>query len=248
MSLIDDRPMPPATDPVSGTVWPWVVRGLLAGALAGLIAGLVAYLLGEPQIDAAIAIEESLADPGEEDDELVSRGGQVFGLFLALTVTGGALGGLFGAALRGVAARTGAPVSALAARGAAVGWLVFAAVPMVLYPANPPAVGEPDTIGMRTWMWVAAVVVGALAVAAVGTVRRAMAAGSPTLAWLAPALAFVAVVVVGRLILPGIDEVGAEIPAGLLWDFRLASAATTAVLWLGLGALFGLLGERAARR
>jgi hypothetical protein len=37
------------------------------------------------------------------------------------------------------------------------------------------------------------------------------------------------------------------VPADLLWNFRLASIAALLVLWLGLGAIFGLLGERAER-
>jgi predicted cobalt transporter CbtA len=36
-------------------------------------------------------------------------------------------------------------------------------------------------------------------------------------------------------------------PAGLLWGFRLSSFGTQLVFWAGLGALFGLLCERANR-
>ena len=37
----------------------FLVRGLLAGLVAGIVAFGVAYVVGEPSIDAAIAIEES---------------------------------------------------------------------------------------------------------------------------------------------------------------------------------------------
>ncbi|CAA9562687.1 MAG: hypothetical protein AVDCRST_MAG49-2636 [uncultured Thermomicrobiales bacterium] len=37
-------------------------------------------------------------------------------------------------------------------------------------------------------------------------------------------------------------------PSGLLWGFRLSSFGTQLVFWAGLGALFGLLCERANRR
>ena len=37
------------------------------------------------------------------------------------------------------------------------------------------------------------------------------------------------------------------VPAELLWSFRLYSVAATGILWLGLGAGFGLAGWRAAR-
>jgi hypothetical protein len=39
-----------------------------------------------------------------------------------------------------------------------------------------------------------------------------------------------------------------EVPADLLWDFRLASMGTQAILWLGLAVAFGLLWHRAARK
>ena len=37
----------------------FLVRGLLAGLFAGLVAFGVAYVIGEPSVNAAIAIEES---------------------------------------------------------------------------------------------------------------------------------------------------------------------------------------------
>ena len=37
----------------------FLIRGLLAGLFAGLVAFGVAYVVGEPSVDAAIAIEES---------------------------------------------------------------------------------------------------------------------------------------------------------------------------------------------
>jgi predicted cobalt transporter CbtA len=36
------------------------------------------------------------------------------------------------------------------------------------------------------------------------------------------------------------------VPAALLWDFRLASLAQLATMWLTLGLVFGLLLERLA--
>ncbi len=37
---------------------------------------------------------------------------------------------------------------------AGLGWVAIGAVPFVKYPANPPAVGDPETIDQRTWLWV----------------------------------------------------------------------------------------------
>ncbi len=91
-----------------------LIRGLLAGLIAGILAGGVAFVLGESHIDAAIAIEESnsaaeaevhshdatqAAEPAghshDEEEALVSRDGQRFGLFLATSLAGLALGAIF---------------------------------------------------------------------------------------------------------------------------------------------------------
>ncbi len=60
--------------------------------------------------------------------------------------------------------------------------------------------------------------------------------------------AFLAVVTIGYLALPGINEVGEDFPATLLWQFRISSLATQATLWLALGLAFAFLTERGARR
>ena len=84
-----------------------LVRGLIVGLFAGLLAGTFAYVMGEPHIDAAIAIEEAGGTAhthGEapaaagEPEPLVSRTGQRFGLFHATSLYGVALGGIFAVA------------------------------------------------------------------------------------------------------------------------------------------------------
>src|SRR5690606_41673207 len=57
-----------------------------------------------------------------------------------------------------------------------------------------------------------------------------------------------AVVCVGYLALPHINDVGEDFPATLLWEFRMASLATQASLWLVLGLAFAWLTERFDRR
>lgn len=63
---------------------------------------------------------------------------------------------------------------------------------------------------------------------------------------LAVGLGVVVVVGVLFLILPASPSPG-DFPAGILWEFRLASLGTQLVLWAGLGVVFGPLCERANR-
>ncbi|OKI69096.1 CbtA family protein [Micromonospora sp. CB01531] len=233
-----------------------LLRGLLAGLIAGLLAGAFAYLAGEPRVEAAIAIEEQAvhADPAAGDDhhadELVSRDGQRGGLFLATGLFGVAMGGLLSTAYallrRRLRIRHDAQ-AALALSGAALLGAVI--VPFGKYPANPPAVGDPDTINQRTGGYLAMVILGLVAVWAGVLAYRSMHAGAPQWSRCAVAVAgFLATVVVGYLALPSFHEVPADFPAGLLWDFRLASLGTQLVLWAGIGLAFAALLHRGPER
>lgn len=249
--------------PLGGTLGNLLLRGLLAGLIAGLLAGAVAYTLGEPHVEAAIALEESTPSDtaghghddatsahshSDTDEPLVSRDEQRAGLILATALGGLAVGALFGVAahfLRRFATMPGARF-ALALAGA--GWLAVEAVPFFTYPANPPAVGDPETIDERTLLWLAALTLGLVAVAAAGCVAKALAAHRYwSLRLTAATAAFLAIVEIGYLVMPNVDEVGDDFPATLLWQFRVSSLATQATLWLALGLTFAFLTERAQR-
>ncbi|MEV0250202.1 CbtA family protein [Nocardia sp. NPDC050712] len=244
--------------PLIGSLKTLLIRGLLAGLIAGLLAASVGYFVGEPKIDAAIAIEEAAAaaespgaeaghSHGDEEEPLVSRDGQKGGQFLALGLAGLALGAIF-ASVAHVARRhstlTG-PRLALAL--AAGGWLAIVAVPFFKYPANPPAVGDPETINDRTLLWVAAVLLGLAAVGAGTYVYKLLAAQLGTVRLIAGVAVFVLLLTLGYVFLPGVDEVKADFPPSLLWQFRVASLAQTATLWAALGLGFAALTEFAAR-
>jgi predicted cobalt transporter CbtA len=242
-----------------------VFRGLLAGLIAGLLAGGVAYVTGESLVDQAIAIEEADAaahshdstaaaeghSHGTEEGPLISRDGQRAGLFLATSLTGAAFGVLLAVVwfamtrklVNGPKTRTILPL-------AVAGWTAIAAIPWLLVPPNPPAVGATETIDYRTNLWVIAVLLGLAAIITWYMVRRweESRPGSSILLQALPGLAAAAIVVVGWRILPesGTDYSG--FPADLLWNFRLASAATQLTLWLALGIAFQFLIERRAMR
>ncbi|KAB1948748.1 CbtA family protein [Micromonospora sp. ALFpr18c] len=226
-----------------------LVRGLLAGLVAGLLAGAFAYVAGEPRIEAAIAIEEAAthAEPAagghQHEDALVSRSGQRGGLFLATGLFGAAMGGLLATAYVLLSRRRRAyddGRSGLLLAGAALLGAVI--VPFLKYPANPPAVGDPATINQRTVTYLLMVVLGLVAVWAGSLGYRAVGVGAPT--WLRVAAAvggFLLVTVVSYVVMPSFQEVPADFPATLLWDFRLASLGTQVVLWTGIGLLFAAL-------
>jgi predicted cobalt transporter CbtA len=228
-----------------------LVRGMLVGILAGLLAYLFATLVGEAQIDRAIAFEAAHNPGGAGEPQPVSRAVQAtLGLGIAVVVYGVALGGLFALAfalLYGRLGRLGARATAVLV--AVLGFTSVCLAPFLKYPANPPAVGRGDTIGQRTTLYFLMLLISVLAaVTAVLAGRSLLARLDPWNATLAAIGVFLAIVIVAGVALPTVDEVPADFPATLLWRFRLASLGVQAVLWAALGLLFGALTERAARR
>nr|WP_055504199.1 CbtA family protein [Nonomuraea pusilla] len=237
-----------------------LVRGLLLGLLAGLIAGAFAFVFGEPRIESAIALEEaaSAQHAGSEHggaghthehgaEAVVSRPVQKAGLFLATGLYGLAVGGIFALVYAGLRGRVG-PRSegGLGLAAAGVAFVAVILVPFVKYPANPPAVGDPETIYGRTVLYLVMVLVGLAATAVAAVTARQVGAG-PWARWAAAVAAFLVPVAAAWLLLPSVNEVPEGFPATLLWEFRLTSLGTQLVFWAVFGALFGWACDRAAR-
>jgi predicted cobalt transporter CbtA len=239
-----------------------LIRGMLAGLIAGLLAFGVAKIVGEPEVDRAIAFEEQVAatheqaqaqpgahqhEHGGEEDALVSREMQsTLGLFTAVIVYGTAMGGLFALAFASLWGRAGAlSPRALAALLAVAGFAAVYFVPSLKYPANPPAVGASDTIGLRTGLFFLMILVslGALTLATAAARRLAARFGGWNAALLGAGI-FIAIVGLAQLLLPDVNEVPTEFPAQVLWNFRLASIGMQALMWGALGLIFGALAER----
>jgi len=236
-------------------VWTLVRRGLVVGVVAGLLAGLFAFVFGEPRVQDAIDIEQArsahasvslgpiLAHVG---DWVVDRDEQRGGLFLATTLYGIAAGGLFAIAFAALRGR-GSERSdwQLATRLALAIFVAIVLVPFIKYPPNPPAVGDPDTIGARTGYYVTMLAGSALAMFAAARVWTVRPDAPPWRRPLAGAGTFIAVAGGLALALPAVDEVPKDFPATLIWEFRLSSLGTQAVLWAAIGIGYGIAMQRA---
>ncbi|MDP9476602.1 MAG: CbtA family protein [Actinomycetota bacterium] len=241
-------------------------RGLAAGLLAGLLAGLFAFFSGEPLLDRAIGLEERAQEEhahrsGHHEDPdsththgseevIVSRSTQKVGLFFATGLLGSFVGGLFGLAFAYFRERLASKSDwsrSLSLAGAIFTGAVL--IPFIKYPANPPTVGDPATIGERTTSYFAMVTLSLLVVLAAWHAARLLRERgvSPPVRQVAVGLGFALVVGFLLVALPAAADPG-EFPAGLLWDFRLSSLGTLLMFWAGLGIFFGALCERANRR
>jgi predicted cobalt transporter CbtA len=230
-----------------------LLRGMLAGLVAGLMVFAFAHWTGEPQVDGAIAFESRMDQAKGEppEPEMVSRKIQKsIGLLTGVIVYGTALGGIFGlvfAYARGRLSQSRPRV--FSALIAGVGFVTIVLTPSLKYPANPPSVGNPETIGIRTAAYFLLIALSILVMTAALKARRHWSKSLGTWnATLVAALLYVVLVSVLAHFLPIIDEVPAEFPASLLWKFRIASWETQVVMWSVLGLLFGWLTERAEGR
>jgi len=230
----------------------FLVRGLLAGILAGFAVFIVAFTVGEPQVQAAIDVEEAHsaaeapaaeeAEPGhhhEEDGTVVSRHTQrTWGLLTGSLGVGTALGGIVALVAAGLVGRIGrwSPGQSTAFVALA-GFVAVGLVPFLKYPASPPAVGNPDTIGARTGEYFAYLLISVLAaVAATVLAQRLWRERGTYVAVVSGVALYLVVVVVAGLLMPTVNEIG-DFPADTLWYFRRASIITQATMWAGIGVL-----------
>lgn len=214
---------------------PLLRNGLVAGACGGLALAIVLAALGEGPA---------------ADHEMFSRGTQQAGGIVGALVYGALLGLVFAVVF--VAARHRLPGRTDPRRAllmALAGWTAVVFVPFVLYPPNPPGVGDPATIDQRTVAYIVALAWGVVSVvAATGGGRELHRRG-----WQEPAqiaggvISFVALVALAAFLLPASTSVRA-LPADLVWPFRLTSLAGTSACWLTLGVVFGALTARVADR
>ena len=240
-----------------------LLRGMLVGLVAALLSVSFLKLAGEPSVDRAIAFENAMDEakakaaeaaakgqpaPVEQaEPELVSRPVQAgIGLLTGVAVYSTAFGGLFSlvfAFAYGRMADLGP--RATSALLAAIGFVAVYVTPMLKYPANPPSVGLPETIGMRTSLYFAMILISLAAMIAAGMLRNRL---YPRLGgWNAALVAGAAYIVVMAGVafaLPTVNEVPEDFPATVLWQFRVASLGGQLIMWATFGLLFGVLAER----
>ncbi|MGF6551567.1 CbtA family protein [Paraburkholderia youngii] len=228
-----------------------LVRGMLAGIVAGLLTFAFARIVGEPQVDQAISFEEKAAAARGEapEPEIVSRETQAgLGLLTGVVTYGAAFGGLFSLVFAYAYGRAGSlSVRALSAWFALGAFIAIVVVPNIKYPANPPSVGDPDTIGARTGLFFLMIAISLATMVFSLKVRRRAAAKLG--AWngsIVAGLVFVAIIAAVQLSMPVINEVPATFPAVLLWKFRVAAIGMQVVMWTTIGLLFGAMVERSA--
>jgi predicted cobalt transporter CbtA len=221
---------------------------LVSGALAGLVWGSANLVLVEPYLDEAIGIEnQNLFASGEEDDTLEFwieyegyRAWQKSGQLLAGVILGTSLGALFGIVFS--LSRNSMPgdnniKKALILAG--IMWFTIYFIPFLKYPANPPTVGESETVVLRAILYISFIAISGFA--AVGFYKLSkLFKGNKKLVALIGYAVFISAVFVVMPENP--DEVTA--PMDLVNGFRFMSVLAVSTYWIAVGLILGILWNR----
>jgi len=236
-----------------------VLAAVLLGALAGLSSALLLTATGEPSLSQAITLERERADAeaktasgGEraaDEHEAVSRSVQRGpGLFGAYALTGATFGVLLAVVYTSLRRGQDDPFWRAITAGCVLAGAITVA-PWLKYPPNPPGVGDPSTLDHRQALYVGVMVLAALVgVAALLLSSRLRLDGWMTHRRVVAVLAVVVVpMAVAFALLPPPPD-ATDVPATLLWRFRLASLGGNLLLWTVLSVGLGVLAAEAAAR
>lgn len=220
---------------------------LFSGALAGTIHGVANLVLVEPYLDEAIGIEnQNLFASGEEDDTLAFwveydayREWQKSGQILAGTILGISMSALFGIVY--VLSRKTLPQGSDVKKSiilAGIMWLTIFIIPFLKYPANPPTVGETETVVLRSILYLSFIAISGFGAIAFYQVYKRLQSKK----FVAIAGYGIFILIIFVLMPPNPDEVSA--PVDLINGFRAMSVIAVSIFWISLGIIFGVLWKK----
>ena len=218
---------------------------LVSGALAGTIHGIANLAIVEPYLDEAIGIEnQNLFASGEEEDTPEFwveyegyRDWQKSGQVLAGAILGTSMGALFGIVytLSKKALPQGSDLKKIVVL-AAIMWFTIYIIPFLKYPANPPTVGDGETVVLRSILYLSFIAISGFGVVGFYQLYKRLEKSKKFVA-LAGYAAFIAIVFV--LMPPNPDEITA--PMDLVNGFRTMSVVAVSVFWISLAFILGAL-------
>src|SRR5574338_121070 len=219
---------------------------LLAGAVAGLVHGLVNLVLVEPFLDSAIGIEnQNLFKSGEEKNTpefwanyYSYRVWQKNGEILAGTILGVGIGSLFGIVFG--LSRNSLPSTNFVKKAlllALIMWATLYVIPFAKYPANPPTIGEPETIVLRQTLYVAFIAISGLG--ALGLYQVYKRVNKKTIAF----VGYAALMGIAYFVMPQNPD-PVTIDSGLLAGFRATSMIGVSSFWLTVAVVLGVLWKK----
>ncbi len=221
---------------------------LLAGCFAGMIHGATNLVIVEPYLDEAIDIENrNLFASGEEKDTpefwVEYEGYRVWqksGQILAGAILGTSVGALFGIVF--ALSRNSLPGNNDIKKAvvlAGIMWFTIFLIPFLKYPANPPTVGDPETVVLRSILYLSFITISGFG--AVGFYKLSKKfQNNKKLVVLIGYGVFISVVFFAMPENP--DEITA--PMDLVNEFRVMSFLGVTSFWVSIGVILGFFWNR----
>ncbi|MCV0411588.1 CbtA family protein [Nitrosarchaeum sp.] len=222
----------------------FIIIVLISGFSAGLIHSTANLVFVEPSLDHAIGIEnQHLFASGEAKDTPEFRAEfdsyrywQKSGQVLAGAILGISIGSLFGIVF--VLSRNSLPGKSYVSKSlilAGIMWLAIYFIPFLKYPANPPTVGDPDTVVLRSILFLTFIAISGFGALGFYKIFKKLK-NKKFIAILGYAV-FVGMVFFAMPENP--DKITA--PMNLVDHFRIMSAVAVSIYWLSLGIILGSL-------
>ena len=229
----------------------FIIIVLISGCFAGLVHGGLNLIIVEPYLDQAIGIEnQTLFATGEEEDttsfwveynsyRVWQKGGQVLaGAILGTSIA--ALVGIVFLFVRKVLPEGNNVKKTLVLSG--LMWFTIFVIPFLKYPANPPTVGEAETVVMRGILFLSFIAISGLGAVAFYQVYKKLQ-NKKIIAFAGYAVFISAIFF---LMPENPDEITA--PMELVDGFRGASFVAVTIYWLTLGLVLGGFIEKLQER
>ena len=226
----------------------FIVIVLVSGVVAGVIHGAVNLVIVEPYLDEAIEIEnQNLFATGLAEDtpqfwaEYSSyRDWQKSGQLLAGGILGMSMGALFGIVF--AYSRNSLPKGHTLKKTfvlAAIMWLTIFIIPFLKYPANPPTVGDVDTVVLRSILYLSFIAISGFSAVGFFILYKKLQNKKKGLAFVGYAV-FITTVFFIMPVNP--DEVKA--PMDLVNGFRAMSVIAVTTFWIAEAIIFGMLWQK----
>ena len=221
---------------------------LVSGALAGLVHGTINFTIVEPYLDQAIGLEnESLFASGEAEDTLEFwaeyesyRIWQKSGQVLAGVILGLAMGSLFGIVF--ALSRNSLPGKNDVSKSIILSglmWLTLYLIPFLKYPANPPTVGDGETVVLRMVLYVSFIIISGIGVVVFYKISKKLQNNKKYFA----IIGYTGLMIVAFIVMPdNPDEITA--PMNLVNEFRFVSVLGVSSFWITVGILLGLFWKK----
>jgi len=221
---------------------------LVSGFVAGTIHGAVNLAIVEPYLDKAIGIEnQNLFASGEAEDtpqfwvEYNSyRDWQKSGQLLAGGILGMSIGALFGIVF--AYSRNSLPKGHTVKKTfvlAAIMWLTIFLIPFLKYPANPPTVGDADTVVLSQILYLLFIAISGFSAVGFFVLYKKLQNKKKGFAFGGYAVFITAVFF---MMPPSPDEVTA--PMDLVNGFRTMSVVAVSTFWVAEAIILGALWQK----